>query len=132
MSDPLSTIQTAYAAFGRGDLPAMLALFSDDIEWTFVGDRAAPYTGTVKGKGQMAEWFGAVAQADDIQLFEPRRFFVGADHVTVLGHERCVARPGGGSFECDWVHVWSLQGGRITRFWGTLDTEAASRARQPR
>ena len=40
MSDPLTLVQNAYAAFGRGDIPALLQLLSDDVEWRFVGDRA--------------------------------------------------------------------------------------------
>jgi ketosteroid isomerase-like protein len=129
MSDPVTTIQTAYAAFGRGDLPALLAMMTDDVDWQFVGDRAAPYTGRVRGQAQVAEWFVAVAQADDIQAFEPREFFAGSDHVTVLGWERTVARPGNGRFDTDWVHLWTLRGGRIARFVGFLDSEAAGRAR---
>jgi ketosteroid isomerase-like protein len=129
MSDPLQTVQTAYAAFGRGDLPALLALMSADVRWRFVGDRTAPYTGEVVGPAQLAEWFGAVAQADDIQAFEPRQFLAGPGHVTVIGHERSVARNSGRPFESDWVHVWTVEGGRIKSFFGMLDSEAAAKAR---
>lgn len=126
---PLALVQTAYAAFGRGDIPALLGMLSDDIRWQFVGDRRAPYTGVVQGRGQVGEWFLAVAQADGIQAFEPREFLVGADHVTVLGWERTQALPGGGMFETPWVHVWQLRDGLLCRFWGMLDTEAAAKAR---
>jgi len=129
MSDPLSLIQTAYGHFGRGDIPAMFSLMNDDVAFHFVADRQAPYTAHVVGKAQLGEWFGSVAATDDIQLFEPRRFFVGNDHVTVLGFERTVSRRSGKSFECEWVHVWSLRDGRIAGFWGMLDSEAAARAR---
>src|SRR5262245_1914869 len=30
---PLETVQTIYAAFGRGDVPAIIDLVSDDVEW---------------------------------------------------------------------------------------------------
>ena len=132
MSDPLTLIQTAYAAFGRGDVPALLGMMSDDISWQFHGDRAAGYTGRAVGKSQGGEWFGAVAQFDDIQAFEPREFLAGAEHVTVLGWERTVTKPIGGNFESEWVHVWTVKGGCITRFWGMLDSEASGRARAPR
>ena len=32
MSDPLSIVQAAYAAFGRGDLPAVLELLASLLE----------------------------------------------------------------------------------------------------
>jgi ketosteroid isomerase-like protein len=129
MADALATIQNAYAAFGRGDVPAILEMLTDDVQWQFCGDRKAPYTGTLKGRGQIGEWFGSVAGADDIQAFEPRQFLVGPDHVTVLGWERTVSRPAGKPFECEWVHVWRVRDGRIAGFWGMLDTEASANAR---
>lgn len=129
MTDALTLIQTAYAAFGRGDIPAMLNLLTDDVRWQFTGDRKAPYTGTLSGRSQIGEWFGAVARADDIQAFEPREFLVGTDHVTVLGWERTVSKPAGKAFECEWVHVWRVRDGRISSFWGMLDTEASASAR---
>jgi len=129
MNDPLNVIREAYGCFGRGDLPGLLALMTPDVDWQFTGDRAAPYTGRVRGTAAVGEWFAAVAQADDIQAFEPREFFVGPDHVTVLGHERTVARATGRTFECDWVHVFQLREGRVARFVGMLDSEAAGAAR---
>lgn len=129
MTDPTKLVQEAYAAFGSGNIPGLLALCRDDIRWQFVGDSAAPYTGTAVGHAQVAEWFGAVAGADHIQAFEPRRFLAGDGHVTVLGWERTLAQPGGREFQSEWAHVWTVEGGRITSFWGILDTEAASRAR---
>ena len=129
MPDALNLVQTAYAAFGRGDIPALLNMLTEDVRWQFIGDRKAPYTGTVTGRDQVGEWFGAVAQADDIQAFEPRQFLVGPDHVTVLGWERTVTKPAGRRFETEWVHVWRLRDGRISSFWGALDTEASAIAR---
>jgi hypothetical protein len=129
MNDPLATIQTAYAAFGRGDLPALLSMMTDDVEWTFAGDCGAAYTGTSVGRDAVGAWFGAVMQADDIQAFEPRQFLAGPDHVTVIGHERTVARATGRAFESPWVHVWTVHDGRIARFYGIFDSEAAARAR---
>jgi len=129
MTSPLTLVQQAYAAFGSGDIPGLLALLSPDVRWEFAGDSKAPYTGRFSGHGQVAEWFQCVAQADGIQAFEPREFLEGPDHVTVLGWERTQALPGGRVFECEWVHVWQARDGRLTRFWGMLDTEAAVRAR---
>lgn len=125
----LSSVQALYAAFGRGDLPALLDLLTDDVDWRFVGDRASGYAGRVQGKAAVAEWFARVAAADDIQAFEPREFLVGADHVTVLGWERTVARSSGRAFDSDWVHVFRLREGRVCRFLGLLDSEASAAAR---
>jgi len=129
MSDPLITVQNAYAAIGEGDVAGLLNLIARDAPWTFAGDRKMPYTTTVRGHGGIGEWFGMVARHDDIQAFEPREFLVGPDHVTVLGFERTKDRTTGREFECEWVHVWRVSGGLITRFFGMLDSEAAAAAR---
>ena len=129
MSDPVSIVQAAYACFGRGDIPALLQLLTEDVDWQFCGDSGAPYTTRVRGRGQVAEWFGIVAAMDDIQVFEPRSFLAGPDHVTVLGYENSRARQTGKPFACEWVHVWWLRDGRVQRFWGMLDSEVVARAR---
>lgn len=129
MSEPHVLVQNAYAAFGRGDIPGLLSFLAPDIEWRFLGDRRAPYTGRVQGHAGVAEFFGKVAQADGIQLFEPREFLVGPDHVTVVGFERTQALPAGRVFECEWIHIWKIRDGLLAEFLGLLDTEAAGAAR---
>lgn len=129
MADALATVQAAYAAFGRGDIPALLKLLAADVRWQFRGDRASAYTGDFSGPGQVGEWFGCVGQADAIQAFEPREFLAGNGHVTVLGWERTASTGSGRIFECEWVHVWTVRDGLVTRFWGMLDSEASAATR---
>jgi ketosteroid isomerase-like protein len=126
---PVQTIQSLYGAFGSGDLPALLALLQPDVRWQFVGDRRAPYTASVQGHEAVARWFGQVAGADAIQAFEPREFLGGPDHVTVIGWERTADTTTGRVFESDWVHVFQLRDGKVARFLGMLDSEAAAAAR---
>ncbi|MEY4749617.1 MAG: hypothetical protein RIQ60_1831 [Pseudomonadota bacterium] len=126
---PLQIVQAGYAAFGSGDIPALLALCSPSVRWQFTADRGAPYTATVIGHSQLAEWFGTVGASDDIQSFEPRQMLAGPDHVTVIGHERTRLRSTGKTFDASWVHVFTVQDGLITAFWGLMDTQAAGEAR---
>ena len=130
MTSPTEIVQGLYAAFGRGDVPALLDLLSDDVEWTHRGSIGLAYMGTVKGKPAVTRWFGQVAELDGIQAFEPREFLAGPDHVTVLGWERTQALPAGRVFETDWVHVFNVRDGKVTRFIGTYDTAASAAARQ--
>ncbi len=129
MSTPTEIIQSLYCAFGRGDVAALLAMLCDDVEWTHRGSIGLAYMGTVRGKAAVARWFGQVGELDGIQAFEPREFLAGPDHVTVLGWERTQALPAGQVFECDWVHVFTLRDGKVTRFVGTYDTAASAAAR---
>jgi uncharacterized protein len=129
MPTPIETVQAAYEAFGRGDVPALLAQLTDDVEWTFDGSTGDAYMRTARGKDDVVRWLGQVAAVDGIQAFEPRQMLAGPEHVTVIGWERTQALPAGGVFETHWVHVWQLQGPKIARFFGMFDTAAAARAR---
>ena len=125
----VEVVQSAYAAFGRGDVPAILSLIADDVEWKFFGSRGLPYTGTFRTKDEIAKWFASIPEVDDILVFEPREFIPAGDKVTVLGWERTQARPSGKVFETEWVHVFTVRDGRVARFWGIYDTEASAAAR---
>jgi ketosteroid isomerase-like protein len=55
-----------------------------------------------------------------------RRFVAQDDTVAVVGHTRCVAKPTGKSYETDFVHLVTLEDGKITRFQEFFDTWAAA------
>ena len=55
-------VQSAYEAFGRGDIPALAEVMADDIEWVIPGDSDIdPNAGTFKGKDAVLGWFGGLA-----------------------------------------------------------------------
>lgn len=126
---PLEVVQSTYQAFGRGDLDAVLQHIADSAEWKYVGSRGLASTGSFRGKPQIARFFAALAEASEILEFEPREFLTGDDHVTVLGRERTRDRATGKTFEAEWVHVFTVRAGLVTRYWGMLDTEADAKAR---
>lgn len=125
---PLQTVQALYGAFGSGDLPGLLAMLAPDVEWRFIGAPGLAYTRTCRGRDDVAQWFGQVLELEDIQRFEPREFLAGPDHVTVLGFEHTVSRKAGGGFDTEWVHVFLVKDGLVSRFWGFYDTAAAAAA----
>jgi len=125
----VEVVQSAYAAFGRGDVSAILSLIADDVEWKFCGAKGLPYTGTFRTKDEIAKWFASIPEVEDILVFEPREFIPAGDNVTVLGWERARARSSGKVFETEWVHIFTVSDGRIVRFWGMYDTEASAAAR---
>jgi ketosteroid isomerase-like protein len=122
-------VRQAYQLFSRGDVPGMLDLMAEPLDWRFVGAKRLPYTRACKTKAEVAQWFASIPTVDDIQAFEPREFIDGGEHVTVLGWERAAARPGGKVFETEWVHVFTVRNGKLVRFWGIYDTEASAAAR---
>jgi uncharacterized protein len=124
----IELIQSLYAAFGRGDVPFILEACSDDIVWTQVGPEGFAYAGTCKGKAQVAQWFGHVAVLDNIKQFEPREFFSGPDHCTVVGWQRTADSKTGKEFSTDWIHHFLLKQGKVIRWIGAFDSDARARA----
>lgn len=60
MGKPLEISKQAYAAFGNGDIPALLDLLADDVEWRFLArsELGTPYGGMMNDSGKIARWFG--------------------------------------------------------------------------
>jgi uncharacterized protein len=125
----LEIVQSVYAAFGRGEVPAILDLIADDVEWKFCGSKGLPYSGIFRTKEAIAKWFASIPEVEEILIFEPREFIPAGDSVTVLGWERTRTRPAGKVFETEWVHVFTARDGQITRYWGMYDTEVSAAAR---
>ncbi len=50
-------VQRNYAAVSRGDIPALLDLLTEDVEWTFQGPPVIPFAGTRHGREAVEEFF---------------------------------------------------------------------------
>ncbi len=124
MGTAVTVVQQAYEAFGRGDVPAILELVASDVDWEFAGPAELGYAGRRRSHQEVAGFFAAVQQFDDIHTFEPREFIEAGDHVTVLGWESTTARDTGKKFEGEWVHVFTITAGKVTRWRGFYNTAA--------
>jgi len=83
---PFETVQGIYQAFGRGDVPAILATVADDVAWESWADNSAQKAGVRwmtprHGKAGVLEFFQLVAQ------FQIHEFKV----LSIMGNERQVA-----------------------------------------
>jgi ketosteroid isomerase-like protein len=120
----LETIRHIYAAFGRGDISAILECLSDDVEWEYaITPLGVPWLEPRRGRTEVPGFFAALA-GFDLHRFEPKAFFENGRIVVVLidvdltvrATQRRVA-------EEDEVHIWYFDGvGRVTRFGHKLDT----------
>lgn len=70
MGTATAVVQQAYEAFGRGDIPAILNLVADSVDWEFVGSTNLPYAGRRRNREEVADFFAAIPRADDIHAFE--------------------------------------------------------------
>ena len=116
MGAALDVVQQAYAAFGRRDIPAFLKLVADEVDWKQVCPASWPHSGLRRNPAEVGEYFAAVGEADDLTVFEPREFIEAGENVTVLGYAEGSARDTKQKFQGDWVHIFTVRNGKITRY----------------
>ena len=122
------TIQELFAAFGRGDVAAVMDSLAEDVEWWTAGPAAIPFAGSRRGPEQVGEFFAALAGSMEHEAFEPREFVAQGDTVIVVGHERVRVRATGRVVENPWVMVFTLRYGRVARYRAFEDTHAMAEA----
>jgi ketosteroid isomerase-like protein len=126
------TVQEIYAAFGRGDVPAILERLSPDVEWEYdASPTEVPWLQPRKGRAGAAEFFASLANLE-FQHFEPRMFLAeGSTVVVLVDVDATVLKTGLRAREIDEVHIWHFgDDGLVTRFRHRADTLKHLRAWQ--
>jgi len=124
MDVALDVVQQAYAAFGRRDIPALLKLVADEVDWKEVCPASWPNSGLRRNPAEVGAFFADIDGFDELTIFEPREFIVAGDNVTILGYLEGSARDTKQEFQSEWVHVCTVQNGKITRWRGFSNTAA--------
>lgn len=126
----IEIVKEGYAKFGSGDIPGLLNLFADDIEWQTPKVEGAPFTGLCRGREAVGEFFALLGEAEDFTLFEPREFIDGGDKVVVLGTSNATIKSTGRTATTDWVHIFTVRDNKVTNFLEFFDSAAIERAYQ--
>lgn len=129
--EPVERVQQMYAAFGRGDVPAILAQLAEDVEWEYGGNRnPVPWLQPLKGRAQVPKFFEALATHIDITQFEPKTFFQQGDMVVnLLDVAFTVRATGKHVVDKDIVHIWRFNpAGLVQSYKQKVDTLAAAQA----
>jgi ketosteroid isomerase-like protein len=124
--ETIEVVQGAYAAFQRGDIPAVLASCSDDVQWFLPGDPAVvPVAGLRDGVSAVGGFFSVLADTQDAEQFEPREFVAQGEKVIALGVYRWRIKKTGKVFGSDFAHVFTVRDGKVVEFHEFYDTAAA-------
>ena len=124
MGVALDVVQQAYAAFGRHDIPALMKLVAAEVDWYEICPASLPYSGPRRNPAEVGEFFAAIGQVEDITVFEPKEFIEAGENVTVLGYLEGFALDTKQKFQTEWVHVFTVQNGKITRWRGFTNSAA--------
>lgn len=118
----IALVKHLYSAFTQGDIPRVLEVLSEDIDWLFYGPSEIPFAGHYRGKQEVAGFFTKALESSDFLVFEPLEFLPGANSVLVQGHERVRAKATGRIWETKWAHVFTIEGGKIVKLREYYDT----------
>lgn len=122
-------VQGLYAAFQRGDIQAVIAGLQPDVVWHMVG-RASDYSrlGLRKGVKGVEEFFEILGENEDFTEFHPTDFFADGDRVFALGHLTTRFKKTGKAVTTDWIHMFTVKGGKVAAFKEFLDTAQFAQA----
>jgi ketosteroid isomerase-like protein len=115
-------LRTGYEAFNRQDIPAVLGLFDEDIEWTEPEWTYGPSGGTWHGRDAVLhEVFEATPQYFDSFTLEPRELYGEGDTVIVVGSIKLRAKGVSETLDVPFTHVWQLRDGKALRHRGYVN-----------
>jgi ketosteroid isomerase-like protein len=124
MSKNIESVQAIYAAFGKGDVPAILERLSDDIEWEYgATPNEVPWLQPRRGRAEVPGFFASLAGLE-LTHFAPTRLMEADGVVVVLVDlEGTVKATGKPIREKDEAHIWHFDGkGRVVKFCHRADT----------
>jgi ketosteroid isomerase-like protein len=127
----LEVIEAVYEAFGRGDVAAITAAVTDDVDWASdTSSTAAPWYGPHRGKAGVQAFFQEFGGAMDVTEFEPISFAANDTEVNTVVRIGATRRSNGRSISMNLHHHFVLCDGLITYYRGSEDsaqTEAVFR-----
>ena len=117
-------VQDVYAAFGRGDIPTVLAAFDADIEWRQAeGNPYQPSGEAWIGPNAVLEnLFMRLGAEWDGFLVHPEQFHDAGGTVVVEARYTGTFKPTGKALEAQVCHVWKVRNGKIASFQQYVDT----------
>ena len=119
----ITLVQGLYGAFTRGDIATLIEGLTPDVEWISGGRKEDfPVFGVHTGRHGVQQFFAIVADTQDFTEFAPHEYYADGDKVIALGHYTATIKKTGRSAASDWAHVFTIRGGKVSRFHEFTDT----------
>ena len=117
-------VKDAYEAFGRGDVPGVLARFAPNIQWREAEGHPYQPTGEpwIGGEAISQNLFMKLATEWDGFKVAPKTFHDAGDTVVVEARYTGGFKGTGKSLDAQVCHVWKVRDGKIVSFQQYTDT----------
>jgi uncharacterized protein len=121
--DNVKTIQSVYEAFGRGDIPAILDVLTDDVDWASDADSTeVPWWGVRHGKAEVTDFFTKFGTEMDVEDFTPLAIVGEGDVVLTVVRFGVTSRTNGRRASMLLHHYFTFRDGKIAHYRGSEDT----------
>jgi hypothetical protein len=118
-------VRDVYDAYLRKDLPAIFALLDPNAQ--IHQSELLPWGGTYRGHEEIRSFFTKLTEHIDSHV-DVDQLFEAGDRVVAVGRSSGRARTSGAEFDVAAVHIWTLRGGKVSRFEAYIDTPGMLRA----
>jgi len=114
-------VKGIYDAFSRGDVPAVLGAFTDDIEW-FEAE-GMPYGGLHRGPEAVAQnVFGPITEDVEDFAVTPEQIIGSGATLAAVVRYTGTGKATGKVLDVPVVHIWEIRDGKLARFRQFIDT----------
>ena len=111
---PADVITDLYAAFGRGDIPAILAALDENVEWRAPDN--LPHGGSFRGRDDVGRFFQGIGELWDGLGLDLEDMVSGGERVVALARIGGRLRASGEEAGYASAHVWTVRDGTVVRF----------------
>ena len=118
----VALLRGAYAAFGKGDIPALDDVFAEDIRWHEPGRNQL--SGDYEGRTAVYDLFDRLMAITEGSFRIEVRAILADDHHAMTLVD-CSAHRGEQSFSVTNVHVSRMRDGKVAEFWETTGDQYA-------
>lgn len=121
MSTNKEIVESVYASFAQGDVPAVLGAMAENIEWSEAD--GFPLAGTYIGAQAVLEGvFMRLGEIGDEFAAVPDQIVADGDTVVALGTYSWKHKSSGASAVVKMAHVWTVADGELATFQQHVDT----------
>jgi ketosteroid isomerase-like protein len=129
-SDPkIAAVQRLYAAYGTGDIEAVLDELAEDVDWAAeaVGT-SVPWWGHYRGKAEVPRFFKEIGSNVDVTEFDLVSFTSNDTDVIATIHWSFTVNATGKTASMYMQHWWKFADGKIVFFRGSEDSAQSAAA----
>lgn len=128
MNNNIATVNTLYEAFGKGDIPAIIDLLADNVQWeqwadNFAQKAGVPWMQARNGKDGVLEFFRIIGKLSikDFQVLSVMGD--GGNQVAAEFVIEAEIPASGGHYRDEEIHLWTFdEKGKIIRLRHYTDT----------